>query len=344
MDSHYYRVVTNPDVLSAEHMPSTIHSRQDQVRELQFCLLPAATGSRPRHVWLHGKPGTGKTTVAKHLLEKLRQEAGVRGVYINCWQRTFYSVIDEILDDLRVLRAERRETAFKLDELKRCIGGKPFIMVLDEIDQMSPKERDALLYNLCFGNVGLICISYSRSALAFLDGRVSSRLLPCQIAFDPYTTEELVTLLRDRAEEALAPDTWSNQMLEDVAQLAEGNATVAIHTLRSAAHFAERERSKFTERRHVEKGFTSTRHLKKMYLLKSLTEHHQLLHRIIKEKEGIESGDLKKEYLRRCQERGLEPAAVRTVDEYLLKMVRLKLIERKRARKRGKVFSYRVVS
>jgi Cdc6-like AAA superfamily ATPase len=37
------------------------------------------------------------------------------------------------------------------------VGKKPFVIVLDEIDQPKADERDTIIYNLCnLGNVGLV--------------------------------------------------------------------------------------------------------------------------------------------------------------------------------------------
>jgi len=42
---------------------------------------------------------------------------------------------------------------------------------------------------------------------------------------------------------ALRPGSWSEKILSEIAELAEGDARVAIHTLKNAGYLAENEGS-----------------------------------------------------------------------------------------------------
>ena len=100
---------------------------------------------------------------------------------------------------LRILGAEKLNSAFKMERLTKFIGKGPFIIVLDEIDQPNPKERETLLYNLSgIGNVGLICICNSRYILMIMDDRIKSRLSLKQIEFQPYSDEDFMFILEQR--------------------------------------------------------------------------------------------------------------------------------------------------
>jgi len=151
-------------VLNDEHVPVSIIDREEQIKKLRFCLAPALKRQKPTHAWLYGGPGTGKTIVAKYVLGKLAAESGLAGSYVNCWQHsTFYSVLEKIISDLRLLMAEKVSVPFKLEALQRYVAKKPFVVVLDEIDQPQPRERASMLYNLCsLENVGIVCICNSR--------------------------------------------------------------------------------------------------------------------------------------------------------------------------------------
>lgn len=341
-----YRIVSNPDIFSEGSINGQILARDVQIKELQFCLSPILKRRKPTHAWLYGKPGTGKTTIAKYLLEKIQSEAHVRGTYVNCWEKnTFYAILEGILNSLRLLCAEERNTSLKLDEIKRHIKEDPFVLILDEIDTLPLRERNTTLYNFCnIDNIGLICIGESRFPLLSLENRVKSRLNPHPVNFPTYNTNDLIIILKHLAEMALVPDAWSNKTLERIAELSEGDARIAIQALRSAANFAERDYSKFIEKKHIEKGFNNMKDLKRIYALKTLTEHHQLLYHLIKESREMISTDLWKKYLQKCKENNLVPVAKRTFDHYLSQMVRLGLIECKRARVRGRVHLFRVPS
>ena len=337
-------IVINPDLLSESYIPPDIPARESQIKELTFCLSPALKKKKPIHAWLHGKPGTGKTLIAKYILRKIEREAYVSGVYINCWeQNSYYSVLDKLVRELRILGAEKLNTSYKLERLELYLGKKPFVIVLDEIDQPKPKEREDIIYNLCeLRNVGLICVCNSRSVLFSMDERIKSRLNAKQIEFNPYTEDDLVYILKHRAELALYPGSWSEKTLRKIAELADGDARVAIHTLKNAAYIAENDLSQKIEEKHIREGFNSAKDIKKTYLLNKLTTHHRMLYEIVKEREEIKSGELWKAYLEKCKKLGKQPIALRTFSEYMNKLIELDLIQWDRALVRGKVRVFRV--
>ena len=171
-------IVKNPDLLDETYIPANIPVRESHIKELTHCLMPALKNKKPVHTWLHGRPGTGKTLTSKFIIRKINNEAYVNGIYINCWEHnSYYSVLDKLVRELRILGAEKLNTSFKLERLENYFGKKPFIIVLDEIDLPKKLERDSIIYNLCnIGNIGLICVCNSRSVLYSMDERIKSRL------------------------------------------------------------------------------------------------------------------------------------------------------------------------
>lgn len=332
-------IIAEPDLLSETYVPPDIPGRHSQINELRLALLPASQRRKPTHCWVHGPPGTGKTATAKWLLRKLDAEVGVKGLYVNCWEYpTYFSVLDRIVRELRVLGAERLTVSFKLERLQRHIGDEPLVIVLDEIDQPAPKERHSLLYNLAqLGRVGLVCVCNSDHVYFGLDERIKSRLNALRIHYPPYSEDDLLAILRQRAEHALVPGTWSETDLRRIARLADGDARVAIQTLRNAALLAERDGANRVHERHIRKGWRSVKDIKKTYLLRKLTDHHRLLYELIASHPGILSGDLWRLYLKTCKRKGIEPIAVRTYSDYCNKLASLGLVEAKRAPIQGKV-------
>jgi cell division control protein 6 len=332
-------IIVNPDLLSEDSIPSGILGRGPQIAQLQFCLAPALKGQRPLHCMVYGTPGTGKTATVKYFLSNLEHESGIRGVYVNCWEHnSFYATLDKIVVDLRILRAEKLNTSFKLERFQSFIGDRPFLIILDEIDQLSPKERNSALYNLCnVRNLGLIVICNNKHTLFTFDERVRSRFQPTQIAFEPYSAEDLVCILTRRAEHALHPQSWDRAVLEKISGLSEGDARIAIQTLRNASHHAEAQYKTCIDHLDVLRGWNSVKGLKKSYLLKTLTEHHRLLYEITRKQKQILSGTLWSLYLRECKKKKIKPMAVRTYSLYTNKLIELGLIKAERALVRGKV-------
>jgi len=338
-------ILANPDILSESHLPPDIHGREAQLKEIALCLRPVTEGSKPMHCWLFGSPGVGKTATARWILRKLDNEAGVIGVYVNCWENpTCFSVLECIARELRMLGADKGSTSFKLDRLKRHVSNLRLVVVLDEIDQPPPKERNAVLYNLCdLPTVGLICACNSQHVYFGLEDRVKSRLNPARILFEEYSPEELFRILEERARYALVPGTCTDDLLRMIARFADGDARIAIQTLKNAAYLAEKADRDGIAPQDVRQAWNSAKELKKTYLLRKLTDHHRLLYNLIAKSPGVLSGDLWRLYLKTCDSRRIKPIAVRTYSDYCNKLVELGLIHAKRAAIQGKVREFNLV-
>lgn len=340
MQWHNERIILlDPDTLNENHLPQDIHARATQLKHIETRLRPIVEGREPTNCWLHGRPGAGKTATAKCTLRKLEKEAGIRGVYVNCWENpTVFSVLECVARELRMLGAEKLSTSFKLERLKKHLANERLIVVLDEIDQPPPKERNAILYNLsAFPKVGLICVCNSQYVYFELEERVKSRLNPARIFFDEYSPSDLHGILEQRARYALTPGAYTGQLLRTIAGLADGDARIAIQTLKNAACQAERNNHEQIGPAHVKEAWNSAKDLKKTYMLRKLTEHHRLLYELIAKKTVILSGDLWRSYLKRCNATNIKPIANRTYSSYCNKLVELGLVQAKRAAIQGKV-------
>ena len=345
MSSDAQQILLDADIFSDSYLSPEIHARESHLKEIAIRLRPITEGRKPVNCWLHGKPGAGKTATARSILHRLYTEGGIRGIYVNCWENpTFFSVLECIARELRMLGAEKLSTSFKLERLKRHLAKERLVVVLDEIDQPPPKERHSILYNLSdLPTVGLICACNSEYVYFGLEERVKSRLNPARISFEEYKTQDLFNILMQRAQFALAPDVYTDELLQTVAQLAAGDARIAIHTLKNAAYLAEKENCDAIGALHVRRAWNSAKDLKKSYLLRKLTDHHRLLYELIAKNAGILSGDLWRLYLKTCNARKIKPIAVRTYSDYCNKLVELGVVQAKRAAIQGKVRQFSTV-
>jgi cell division control protein 6 len=339
------RIIANPDVLEEDHLPDHLLDREDKIAEIERYLSPILKKQRPLHLWLYGDPGTGKTATARYVLEKMRRKSGIKGIYVNCWQHnSLYSILDYLTAELRILRAEEQRTARKLEKFQQYIKEEPFLLILDEVDQPSPKERASIIYTFCcLPKVGLINISNSCNPLFELNGRVKSRLNPQLVAFNAYTSEQLTAILTERAEEALVKGSYSPKMLRRITQLVRGDARMAVQTLKKTAWLAESERANKITDSHVRKAWSSTQEFETREKLSNLTTDHKILYGIVKYQGEILSSDLRQLYLLDCSRAKRRPIAERTFSDYVndLKTAGLALVER--ARVRGKVRLVRTV-
>ncbi len=119
----------------------------------------------------------------------------------------------------------------------------------------------------------------------------------------------MLAILKHRAIDcrALFPDTYSQKILKQIADLAAGDARIAIQTLKYATFNAEKEGKSKIDSDDVKKGFEEVGEIKRKYMLEKLGEHHKLIYEIIRENPGITSSELISTYRSECRRRGLGP-------------------------------------
>ena len=179
------RIILDEGCLTEDFIPKTLFKRELQFRIIYNCLNPIREGRKPTHIWLYGRPGTGKTTIARSVLNQLEKEAGIRSVVINCWEKkSLYEILDHIVAELKIFCTKEHRTSIKLDRLQRHLGKRPLIVLLDEVDRIPSPERSRTLYTLNgIGNIGLISISNTLKAFFDTEERVKSRITPKILAF-----------------------------------------------------------------------------------------------------------------------------------------------------------------
>ena len=161
------RIVKDAESLTPDYLPEKLVGRQHVVGEIRRSLTPALARRKPLHVWISGPTGSGKTAAARRAVEDIRDGRAITTSRVSGWRhRTFYSVLDAITSDLRILRAEEQRTAARLKKLEKHLGSDPAIILLDDLDLMNPRERADAVYSLAgVASVGLICISVSEKAV-----------------------------------------------------------------------------------------------------------------------------------------------------------------------------------
>jgi Cdc6-like AAA superfamily ATPase len=215
-------IIVEHDVLRETYVPAKLKARETQIEQILCCLSPVIMRQKPIHVWLYGKPGTGKITVAIHVLRHLEERASIKSIIVNCWEKdTLYEILDEMISEFRILIADEHRTSFKLEKLRSFFKAHPFIVVLDEVDQVNPRELSSVLYNLdSMLNAGIVCVSNTTWALTGLEERFSSRMNPHTIFFPCYSKKTLQDILTHRAEQALIKGSWTLTALRRIAEIA----------------------------------------------------------------------------------------------------------------------------
>ena len=200
-------LVKNRQALTIDYVPEKLPFRDEEAKTLAQVLSTVFKGARPSNLLLFGKPGTGKTAVARNVVERLQKKSNelkidVTVIFINAKAAgSAYKILFEIAEELGINREQGKQVHFTglsmgeaTDRILQYIQKKKlhFILIIDEIDSLVDKSGDDILYNFTRANqrmgkggfVTLIGISNSLTFKDKLDPRVRSSLSEEELVFN----------------------------------------------------------------------------------------------------------------------------------------------------------------
>jgi len=334
-------IIYNYEPFGEKFIPEKILFRENEIEKITSYLSPWLKSHNPGHLLIYGPPGTGKTCIVLSVLGKLSSKLPASHSYVNCYKsQSLHKILEEVTC-LKDYNSFIYNTEAKLEKLKSFCKKKPLIIVLDEIDKLSPKEANQTIINLAeIENISLICIALDKDFFLKLEERARSRFNPLFMYFPPYSQEQLIEILQNRALRGLIPSTWDRKTLKEIAKLSHNDARMAIQNLKKAAFYAEASLSESINSSHIRKALVDIKKMEVEKTIKEFNEHLRLLYQLVKDNPGILSSQLKRKYYGMCKVRKIEPMAERTYSEYLNKLRRLGLIKSTRALVRGNIWRY----
>ena len=260
------------DSLSPEFLPDRLPGRENEERELAAALESAARGGRASNLFIHGPPGTGKTSVCRHVLAQLQEFSGKPlCVYVNCWQHaTRQGVLAQLAQEVgeplprRGLAAD--EVFTRVCQRLKYDKRVP-VVVLDEADRLFIGSEHAVLYDFSraaemFGvHFAIVMVTNDSEMLSRTDGRVRSSLSPKETAFKAYSPIDLKKILAERASAAFVPGACGDEVIALCAAhgaKAGGDARVALHALWLAGKAAEKRGAKAIALEDARTAFSKT--------------------------------------------------------------------------------------
>ena len=322
----FNNIIEDERVLTADFLPNRMVHRDSERHEIANALNPILEDGQPRTTLLYGPPGTGKSTMADYVVEKLREhDSSVTYGSVNCWKNpSRFKVYYELLQDMgqKMIHRTGTPTDELVDMFEKKVRSRPAVVILDEVDQI---QDEKILYDMArYTRTGLIMIANQSNVFYNVDERIRSSLSSRKnIRFQAYTTEELLDILKDRREWGLKPDTISTTQLKKIATRSNGDARIAINSLRIAAEQAEEQDKDKIQNKNIESAVPEAVKNDHTESLEKLNDDQRILYDIIKQEEDIKPRKLYDRY----REEAEEPKVERTLRNYLRKMENYRLIE-----------------
>lgn len=212
-------IVRNFSVFDFNYIPAQPVMREETKVLIDAVLRYDHTGI-PTNLAIFGSRGSGKTLMVRYLAKELGAETTLRVLYANVrHHNTSFKVLAHLL------KAEARGAS--LDELfERFRERHPSktVIVLDEVDLMSPKDRQMeILYRLsrCRNNYMVILLSNSPRLIQAIDPSARSTLQPEVVHFRNYDAEQIFQILAARARQGLKH--FEEENLRQIAALTTRN-------------------------------------------------------------------------------------------------------------------------
>lgn len=315
-----------PARLDVDATPAAVLDREDEQETLRTVL---AAPPWP-HLYLTGPRGTGKTLLARTVLEEC--PATVTTCYLCC--RTYdsqFKVLQQVAGRLTGDEITDGYHTAQLQELVRHqLSQQDTVLVLDELDFLLDADGSDLLYFLSRLDQRtpfcLIGISASDASLATaVDDRTYSSLQPQHLHLEPYSEAQAATILTARAREAFPTTTITNDAVRQVATTT-GNLSLGLHWLAEAAARDDPVTSDLVTTVRPD-GAERYRAVK----LRALTAHHRRLVQAIDHVATADSpaltGAVYDRYVDLCRQDAESPLSARRISDFLTQLELLGLVE-----------------
>jgi archaeal cell division control protein 6 len=338
----------NHVALSPDYIPGSLPFRENQIKMVAQVLAPILHESKPSNLLLYGKTGTGKTAVARLVVDRLAEEknSGIRTVYVNSRiAGTEYRTLFKLAEALPMDEKDRiPPTGLSIGEVISRIFTNiqkhriHCVLVLDEIDYLVKAYGDDTLYQFTRageqtgpGFLTVVGISNDLKFKEALDPRVLSSLGEEEMVFPPYTTDELRAILTARAKVAFRPGVVTEDGLNLCAALAgseHGDARRAVDLLRISGEIAERDGKHHIDQDCVKTASERVESDRVEDALRSLPIQNKVILLVAaKFSKGTNSGDLYLAYENLTQKLGIDPLTQRRVSGIVAELDLLGLLE-----------------
>jgi cell division control protein 6 len=286
----------NKAALDTSNPPLKIVSRTNEVEKIVSYILDYKQGQVVPLVSLYGRSGTGKSTLVRYVCNYLPE---IKLCFVNLRKaKTVFGGINLILNELDQPSLKSAEgTNRGMQKIQEIILNtmhlekkKLFVLALDEFDVIFYDKRGnpsdfvyklvEMLADLKTKGCLAMIITISNNVLSDydLDDRIRSRIGNSEIFFKPYSHDEMLKILQQRAEEAFGKKI-NNKILEECAKISffeHGDARRAVDLLRVSAEIAAKEKKEITIE-HIHVALQKIQKDRVGEVMTSLSQHSKLI-------------------------------------------------------------------
>lgn len=240
-DKKDVNVFLNPVALDYSFIPKIIPYRESQQQYIATCIKPLIQDRNGRNLFIHGKPGIGKTVATIHVLNELEENSDIVPIYINCWKKnSSHKIVLEICDKIGYKFTLNKSTDELLQVITGILNKGSCAICLDECDKIDSNDVIYYLLENIYKKT-IILITNSKVWLDKLDMRIKSRLNPELLEFKPYNYEETLGILKQRIEYAFHSDIFDKEALDLISKktFELGDLRTGIYLLKEAGDTAE---------------------------------------------------------------------------------------------------------
>ena len=290
------KAFSNKAALDTSNQPLQIVSRTNEVEKIIGYILDYKQGQVVPLLSIYGRSGTGKSTLVRHVCNYLPE---VKLCFVNLRKaKTVFGTINLILNELEQPNlASAQGMNLGMDKIQGVILNtmhlekkKLFVLTLDEFDVIFYDKRGnpsdfvyklvEMLADLKKKGCLAMIITISNNVLSDydLDDRIRSRIGNSEIFFKPYSNDEMLKILQQRAKEAFGKKI-DDKILEKCAKvsfLEHGDARRAVDLLRVSAEIAAKEKKEITIE-HVKAASQQIQKDRVDEVISSLSHHSKMI-------------------------------------------------------------------
>lgn len=340
-------LIKNKDILLTTYIPEQLPHRDKNISDLAKIIFPALNKDKPSNILVIGKTGTGKTAVLNYIGKELKkadpEEEKCCFIYVNCEVvDSPYNILYKI-SNVAIPNHIFPFTGWSIEKLFNEMmmeldkQNKVFIITMDEID----RTNDEIFYYLTTINelmnkskVSVIGITNNTKFTEFLNPKIRSRLGEEKIVFNPYTSNQLIDIMKERAVLAFNEGVLEEAVIPYCAAISaqdSGDARKALDLLRISAEVAERNGDTMITEAHVKSARDKMEMDAVKEIIYNLTNQSKIvLYSVIKNEfdnnEDITTGDVYTEYKIICSKIGSSFVSQRRVSDLISELDMLGII------------------